>query len=345
MINLKSKSRQWNKWFIIISLFLIVLSVLIKLWSIVSFNNVKYWNYRQLKDIDTTANTYSFAVLADNKNSITTFNKIIKSLNNKDLAFCIDVGDLVEDGKNEKFRFFLKQIQKINHPFITAIGNHELREEGRTNYYKIFGNFYYSFHTKNAYFIVLDDANEENIEPWQLNWLKDELKKSEYYKYCFLFAHVPLYDPRTEKFKMGHCLTDIAFAKSLNKLLDQYPITMMFCSHIHAYYNGVWGKTPYIITGGAGGELVGNNPVHDFFHYITINVTPEGVSYHVNKIPSPDFNLFDRLYYIIRLYLYSFIVIHVIDIVIILSAVCLLILIIIQLKTKLKYLSSLKKDE
>jgi hypothetical protein len=46
----------------------------------------------------------------------------------------------------------------------------------------VFGNHYYSFSEKNSYFIVLDDANS-NVNGTQMNWLKNELKKSQNYKY------------------------------------------------------------------------------------------------------------------------------------------------------------------
>ena len=36
------------------------------------------------------------------------------------------------------------------------------------------------------------DVNEYNIDPWQMDWLKRELKKSLSYKYFFVFMYVPL---------------------------------------------------------------------------------------------------------------------------------------------------------
>ncbi len=56
-------------------------------------------------------------------------------------------------------------------------------------------------------------------------------------------------------------------------------------NHIHAYYKGFWGKTPYIISGGAGAPLTESDTEHSFYHYIKIIVTPENVEYVVVKIP------------------------------------------------------------
>jgi len=97
-----------------------------------------------------------------------------------------------------------------------------------------------------------------------MEWLKDELRKSQAYRYRFIFMHVPLYDPRKGEHKMGYSLRDLESANRLNRLFDESNITMLFVWHIHGYYRGIWGKTPYIITGGAGSELAGSDPRHYF---------------------------------------------------------------------------------
>ena len=84
--------------------------------------------------------------------------------------------------------------------------------------------------------------------------------------------HVPLYDTRTSGFGLKHALASPRNAGELNAMFDKYHVTMLFASHIHEYDRGVWGKTPYIITGGGGGELAGTNPQHYFFHYIRVSV-------------------------------------------------------------------------
>jgi len=231
---------------------------------------------------------------------------------------------LVYDGEKEKFRFFINQIKKLNKPLLTVVGNHDIRDDGRANYYEIFGRFYYSFTIGNNYFIILDDADENDLDPWQMVWLKNELQKSQDYKYRFVFMHVPLYDPRRGEYKRGHSLRNLAFAEKLNALFDQDEVTMLFVSHIHGYYRGVWGKTPYIITGGAGAELVGSDPQHYFYHYIKVHVSDNGVSYKVVKLKSPDFELIDRLIHDAWIYIYAFFAIHFLDLIIILALVYLI---------------------
>ncbi|NIA29762.1 MAG: metallophosphoesterase [Actinobacteria bacterium] len=309
----------FNKFFVAIIIFLTILVVGIKIYSILSFPEISDWNYTQLKKINKEKIDFSFVVFADNKNSIRTFKSLIKKVNNEKALFAIDVGDLVYDGENEKFRFFINQIKQLQKPLLTVIGNHEIKENGRGNYYDFFGRFYYSFAIGNSYFIILDDAKEENIDPWQMEWLKKELQKSQQYKYRFVFMHVPLYDPRKGEFKRGHSLKDLAFAKKLNDLFDQHHVTMIFSSHIHAYYRGTWKETPYIITGGAGAELAGTEPAHYFYHYLVVHVSEQGVHYQIVKLKSPDFEIVDRLTHDLWIYVYAFFSIHYLDILIILA--------------------------
>jgi len=278
------------------------------------------WNYHQLQGIDKTKTSFSFIVFADNKNSITTFDNLIRRVNGENALFAVDVGDLVYDGEMEKFRFFLNQIEALKIPLLTVIGNHELRDHGRANYYHIFGPFYYSFAVGNSYFIMLDDTDEKGLGAQQMNWLKGRLQDAQKYKYRFVFMHVPLYDPRKGPYAEGHSLKDLNSAKALNRLFDRYNVTMLFCSHIHAYYRGKWGKTPYIITGGAGAELAGDDPNHDFYHYVRVTVSNTGVRYSVVKLKGPGFGFFERLIHDIWLYIYFFFTIHLLDLIIFFAA-------------------------
>ncbi len=273
------RQKFFNK-YLVFSLFVVLLFLIsIKIYANLTFPQISDWNYHQLQKINNRQNNFSFAVFGDNKNSIKTFDNLISKLNQDNITFAIDDGDLVYDGEKEKFRFFINQIKKINPPFLTVFGNHEARENGRAVYYNIFGNFYYSFHIGKSYFIVLDDSNEKKLDLAQLAWLKNELKNSQAYQQRFVFMHVPLYDPRKGNRQVGHSLSDINFAKQLNQLFDDNNITMLFASHIHGYYRGHWGRTPYIITGGAGAELAGTDPAHYFYHYIKVNVNGDKINY------------------------------------------------------------------
>jgi hypothetical protein len=149
----------------------------------------------------------------------------------------------------------------------------------------VFGNPYYSFSEKNSYFIVLDDANSD-VNNTQMNWLKNELRWSQNCKYRFIFMHIPLYDPRYNSTGKGLSLGNSTTEKTINNLFDEYNVTILFTSHIHGYFHGVWGKTAFITTGGAGSPLSKppngvNSTENYFYHYILVNVTDHGVDYEL----------------------------------------------------------------
>jgi hypothetical protein len=264
--------------------FLLVFSTSCKIYDVSVTDKVTHLNKHQLAKIDRFLNEFSFVVMGDSRNSIETFNKLMMKINNEDSLFSINLGDFIINGDAFQYKFYINQIGKLDKPSLNAVGNHEIRKaNGRENYKKYFGEYYYSFIIGNTYFIVLDNA-DYTIDSKQMEWLKKELSKSKNYKYRFVFAHVPLYDPRRGDYEVGHSMTDINQIKEINTLLDYYDVTMMFASHIHAYYKGMWGKTPYIISGGAGAKLRETDPSHNFYHYIKVKISDAEVEYNIIKV-------------------------------------------------------------
>jgi 3',5'-cyclic AMP phosphodiesterase CpdA len=240
------------------------------------------WNRNQLQKLNHNQKVFSFVVIGDSQDSITTFNSLIDKINHENVLFVVDNGDLVSGGEQIEFTLFLEQIKRSNKPFITTMGNHDLMHGGSSSYYqKIFGHPYYSFSIGDSYFIMLNSGSGKKLDPIQIDWLHNQLNKSLDYRYRFIFMHVPLFDPLSRPIEEGHSLGDVQQAKMLNNLFNHYNITMLFCSHIHAYYNGTWGKTPYIITGGAGGPLEHPDQEHNFYNYIKVNITQKGVNYQM----------------------------------------------------------------
>ncbi len=332
------KKYIFNKTLFFIVVVLLVVVLVAKIYSLFTFPAVTDNNYKQLQKIDTTQTEFSFAVFGDNKNSHAVFETLIDSLNqDSQIDFVLDLGDLVYDGEMEKYRWFLDQIGQCQKPFLTVVGNHDIREDGRKNYYNIFGPFYYSFHVGPAFFIALDDANEIQLEESQMSWLKQQLKAAKNFKYKFILLHVPFYDPRKKatarplfsipvlrEYEFHHSLDNKRQVKELIALFEKYQVTYIFASHIHAWYEGKWGGIPFTITGGAGAELVGNHQQHDFYHYLKITIDTNGSHQKLVKLPTPDFEWIDRLTHDVWIYIYSFFVIHFLDSVIVLTLIYLL---------------------
>jgi hypothetical protein len=74
------KRKIFNKFFGYMVLAITMLTIAIKIHSLLTFPAITNWNYHQLKKMNEKTDDYSFAVFGDNKNSITTFNELVKKL-------------------------------------------------------------------------------------------------------------------------------------------------------------------------------------------------------------------------------------------------------------------------
>ncbi len=226
-----------------------------------------------------------FAYLGDPKLS-PVFAAMIQALNrDQRLAFVIIGGDLVHKPRRKQFKRFLEQLHQLHHPCLVLPGNHDTARGRRHRYQRIFGPSYFSFVRGNAKFILLDTSNEKDLGPEQERWLEQELADSQHLVHRLVFMHVPLHDPRPVSFfRRPHCLRDETAVSQLEALFRRYRVTLVFASHIHAFYHYAPGGLPTIISGGGGAHLKGPVPEHAFFHYVRITVGPDKVSTRVVRI-------------------------------------------------------------
>jgi hypothetical protein len=257
-----------------------------KFWEAYAPSSVHDWNNKKISQIKVASSeNFAFAVLGDNKGNSSFFEPLLRDIDHDtEIAFAIDVGDLVDGGTKGHYRRFLNQLQQyLAIPLITAIGNHDLSHGSTGNYQEIFGSTYYAFRVGEAYFIVLDATTESGFNKAERKWLEDELGKAQASKARFIFMHVPPFDPRSNGF--NKCLPG-QDGKDLLDLFRRYKVTHLFASHIHGYFSGVWEGISYTITGGAGGKLQGNDPEHFFHHYVKVHVDNGKVMTAVRPIDS-----------------------------------------------------------
>lgn len=244
------------------------------------------WNLSNLKRITVPAgDSLTFAVLGDNHSNPPVFAQVLKQIDrDPDLAFAIDVGDLVETGTVETFRNFMDQVrQNLRLPLLTVIGNHDLEKADRSAvlYRQIFGPDHYAFQLKGNYFIVVNDVEEYQIGAAQWRWLEQQLKKSQTSKTRLVFLHAPLFAPRGGE--NHHALSEDT-GRRLAALFRRYHVTHVFAGHIHGYFSGNWDGVPYTITAGAGAPLYGTDPQHYFYHYLKVTLTDGKITLKVQRL-------------------------------------------------------------
>jgi 3',5'-cyclic AMP phosphodiesterase CpdA len=267
---------------IILAFVCILLFMGFKFWDTYAPLPIHNWNKQEISQIKVAnPEDFTFAVFGDNKGNSSFFEPLLRDIDHDtEIAFAIDVGDLVSEGEKGRYRRFLNQVQEnLTIPFLTAIGNHDLSNGSPRNYQEIFGSTYYAFRIGESYFFVLDATTESGFNETERNWLKNELQKAQASKARFIFMHVPAFDPRGNGF--NKCLQD---GKDLLDLFRRYNVTHLFASHIHGYFSGIWEGVSYTITGGAGAKLQGDDPEHFFHHYVKVHVKNGKVDTAVRRI-------------------------------------------------------------
>ena len=238
-------------------------------------------NMTQIGLMDTSRRDFTFAVFGDNRGSQAVFDQVLRRVGEDHTAFGVDMGDLVMQANQADYTRFIHQVSACAVPVVTGIGNHDVGITGRGCYYDMLGPYYYAFTVGESRFIVLDDVDPAGLGEAQMRWLESELSSSGGMRYRFVFMHKPLFDPREGQ---AHCMENAPQAGRISQMLDQYRVTLAFAGHIHGSFQGAWGKTPYVITGGAGQQLAGNDPAHYFYNYVDVSVSPDGVKTDVAKL-------------------------------------------------------------
>jgi Icc-related predicted phosphoesterase len=278
------------KYIIILLLAVTVLSVLLIYGNNTPIpqNNSPGWNYEQISLFSHNESDFSFSYSGDERDDEGNFAKMINRINSNypHLLFNINGGDLRSEAKqlNDFKQDYLEpgRVAHFDRPVIFVIGNHELTGDTSGSIYRaLFGSpTYYNFTEKNSYFIVIDNTNGK-VNQTQMSWLKEQLKLGQKYKYRFIFMHLPLYTPNSNEDEHSMEASGSGGADELRNLFDSSNVTMIFASHIHNYYNGTWGKTPFIISGGAGAPPESGKPANH--HYIIIEITNQEINYTLVK--------------------------------------------------------------
>jgi 3',5'-cyclic-AMP phosphodiesterase len=260
-------------------------------------------------------------MLGDNRNGYGTFSEIINQINGINPAFVVDNGDLVYGGEPNKFRLFYETVSKLQVPLYTTLGNHDIRENGLPTYIKLFGPPYYSFDYLNNHFVFLDSSRgwteKTAIPEEQYRWLEADLQKAQG-KRIFVISHIPPTDPRSnvtpntypelgqsqknsllqnEMNKLSgtsnidHAFNDKAEAKKFEDLMTKYKVDTVYLSHIHSFFSFVRGNVRYVITGGAGAELLTKD---SYYHYIRVHITGGENYLEIVQLPSPPNQIIDR---------------------------------------------------
>ncbi|MGE5398481.1 MAG: metallophosphoesterase family protein [Chitinophagales bacterium] len=264
---------------------------------------------------DSNTGEYKYIILGDNRDGYNTFGQIIQQVNGENPVFVIDNGDLVFSGKPNQYRLFDQMAAQISTTLCTTPGNHDIRGHGRSIYTMLYGPDYYSFDFAGSHFAFLDSSpgwtSKQAISDEQYKWLERDLKKAQG-KIIYVITHIPPYDPRSgvttnkvpyyvNKMKSGdnlveqkldnyyetkgmnHAFQDPQEAARFENIMRTYRVKTVYLSHIHSYLEYTRDGVRYLISGGAGAELLTKN---SYYHYMIAKIGDVNTTTMV-ELPSP----------------------------------------------------------
>jgi len=213
-------------------------------------------------------NDFSFAYLPDLHLSpesavLENFERLTVKLNELDPDFILTGGDMIYTAKsvNDKkatalFDVMDKEFELLNMPVYLTMGNHEnvgITEEsgidksnpmwGKRMYEKRYTSRYYSFTKEDWKFFILDGIKilekEKNytqgIDKDQIDWIKEELKKTDKETPIIISIHTPLINPHAMRDSDSKALS--SNAEAVLSLFEDHDLRIVLQGHNHIYMN------------------------------------------------------------------------------------------------------------
>jgi Icc protein len=213
---------------------------------------------------------WRFAVMGDIQRALYRVDDVFERINqDPSIRFVASTGDLVQSGDIAEYELLERQLEVLDVPYFSTIGNHELFAD-HARWLVRFGRFNLHFRFKGAVFSLVDSGNA-SLDPLVYEWLDGWLAEARD-EVHFFFTHYPAVDP------IGVRAGSFRSAQEAHKLLDRLSegrVDITFYGHIHSYYAFANANIPAYISGGGGAiperwDGVGR-------HFLTVDVAAGGV--------------------------------------------------------------------
>lgn len=212
-------------------------------------NTPKDVNSKQLNILKTKAagTAIRVAISGDTQRSYNESTAFVNAINDRnDIDFVILNGDISDFGLVAEFEGIYKIYSRLDVPFISIIGNHDLVANGRAVYERMFGPLNFTFNYGSVKFVCHDtngrEYNFDGSTP-NLNWLKKNLSLESGITNIVTISHVPPVDADF----------DPAIVSPYQTLFNQTPgLIASLHSHRHdnlkTYYQTGTSGVPFIVT-------------------------------------------------------------------------------------------------
>lgn len=163
-----------------------------------SYRELNYKNIGQLSAKATEDSVIKIAFISDTHINYQALDNAIERINQQpDIDMVIHGGDLTNYGILQQFNWTAEQLSKLNKPFITVIGNHDIVGNGEATYKYMFGHLNFSFIYGRVKFVFFNsnsrEYNNDGNVP-DLDWVQKEIETGNNFDRVVLVSHVPYFD-------------------------------------------------------------------------------------------------------------------------------------------------------
>ncbi|MBC6611008.1 metallophosphoesterase [Hymenobacter sp. BT507] len=193
--------------------------------------------------VPTRGDTLRFVFTSDSQRYYDDVPPLVASINQqRGLAMVLVGGDISDFGLAREMRWVNDEFRKLKVPYLTVVGNHDLAQNGREAYQKIFGPLNYTFTYAGTRFILVNTNGREyefNGHVPDVPWLQQQLADTADVRRQVVMAHVP---PDDGDF-------DAAVTPAYTRALEQAPrLVVHLTGHNDKFYvrQPVPGRVTYI---------------------------------------------------------------------------------------------------
>ncbi|MCA9632959.1 MAG: metallophosphoesterase [Myxococcales bacterium] len=210
---------------------------------------------------------FSFALLSDVQEAIDRVQDIFGRINQEPVAFMLGAGDLTQRGTDEQLSRYKRELERLEVPYYTTLGNHELGQSP-TLWHDYFGRASFHFDFRGAAFSLVDSGSA-TVDPLIYDRLDGWL--GEHGSDVHIVAmHIPPLDPIGVR--NGAFSSRNEAAKLLGRLARGH-VDLTLYGHIHSYYDFENGGIPAYISGGGGAIPERFDDIGR--HFLVIDVDPD----------------------------------------------------------------------
>ena len=206
--------------------------------------------------------------------------------------FILQLGDMVSRGLHSQYSGFLRQLDlncPPDRPYLTVMGNHDRHwPHGRSDsivYRSYFGRPNYYFDRGGARFVVVD-SSLGRLTRSQLKWLELVLSTD---KRKLVFTHMP--PAGLWKWTIGGLGGFTRGSFDFMDLMAAKGVDRVYMGHVHGLGRKSVDGVTYVLTGGGGSPLYPTLAPRRCFHFLLVEVGPEGVKETVQQLDGGRFSL------------------------------------------------------